>query len=155
MNFGSSYALCAYFFIRSRQVLKRLFMKFSILRQSRGKKRKASVFHSRGNERPTERGIVPSVNRPTLQSASLLFSPISYKQHILLPWVGTLTLCLSWSSRVYLQSAIQYIRFGGEKQHRLKFIIQCLVHVREYPACVCQTGSTIVVIFYSEKCIFF
>ncbi len=73
----------------SRQGLETVLMKFSILRQSRGKtERKAPEFHSRGNERPTERGNVPSVNRSTLQSSSLLFRPISYKQHILLPRVG-------------------------------------------------------------------
>lgn len=73
----------------SRQVLETILMKFSILRPSRGKtEREAPEFHSRGNERPTERGNVPSVNRSTLQSSSLLFSPIFYKQHILLPRVG-------------------------------------------------------------------
>lgn len=73
----------------SRQVLETVLMKFSILRQSRRKtEREAPEFHSRGNERPTERGNIPSVNRSTLQSSSLLLSPISDKQHILLPRVG-------------------------------------------------------------------
>lgn len=115
-------SVCLFFInlFGSRWVLETLLMKFSILRQSRGETdRRASEFHSRGNERPAERGNVPSVNRPTLQSYSLLLSPVSYKQHILLPWVG-------WQA-VYFQNAIQhkYIRFGGEKHQCLKYIIQC------------------------------
>lgn len=131
------------FFFRNvfgnRHVLQTLLMKFSILRQSRGTRqaeRKASEFHRRGNERPTERGNVPSVNRPILRSSSLLFSPISCKQHILLPRVGWryTDKLFKLNLKSLFPKGYTVHRFGREKHHRLKFIIR-LLNVMEYPVC--------------------
>lgn len=120
-------AVCLFFvniFSRKR-VLQILFMKFSIIRQRRGKKQKGEKFHSRGNEGPAERGNVPSVNRLTLQSSSLLCSAMSYKQHILLPtvdWRYTDKLFKLNLKSLFLK-CYTVIRFGREKHHRLKFSV--------------------------------